>query len=159
MTSRRDLLLALFFLSSSLAYQPVLAREDRWDDDDDDDDLCIDITVTGESDQCTVSGAGCGKTKGIYTVSVSSKDPSNYSPEWSSKKYTLVDKSVSDTVSCDKIDPGEACYNIIIKGDTENCPYELTPPNCKREGEATKYTNGTYKLTVSPKEGFFFQMH
>ena len=37
MTSRRDLLLALFFLSSSLAYQPVLAREDRWDDDDDDD--------------------------------------------------------------------------------------------------------------------------
>ena len=36
MTSRRDLLLALFFLSSSLAYQPVLAREDRWDDDDDD---------------------------------------------------------------------------------------------------------------------------
>lgn len=38
MTSRRDLLLALFFLSSSLAYQPVLAREDRWDDDDDDDD-------------------------------------------------------------------------------------------------------------------------
>ncbi len=127
------------------------------DGDDDDDDLCIDITVTGESDQCTVSGAGCGKTKGIYTVSVSSKDPSNYSPEWSSKKYTLVDKSVSDTVSCDKIDPGEACYNIIIKGDTENCPYELTPPNCKREGEATKYTNGTYKLTVSPKEGFFFQ--
>lgn len=38
MTSRRDLLLALFFLSSSLAYQPVLARGDRWDDDDDDDD-------------------------------------------------------------------------------------------------------------------------
>lgn len=38
MTSRRDLLLALFFLYSSLAYQPVLAREDRWDNDDDDDD-------------------------------------------------------------------------------------------------------------------------
>lgn len=38
MTSRRNLLLALLFLAGPAAYQPVFARDDRWDDDDDDDD-------------------------------------------------------------------------------------------------------------------------
>ena len=128
-------------------------------DTPDDDTYCINVTVTGESDQCTVSGDGCGKTKGLYTVTVSSKDPSNYSPEWSSKKYTIVDKDISDTVSCDKIEPGESCYKITVQGSAEekaNCPVTLPAGNCPEGNEGGPYKSGTHTVVVTPKDGYMF---
>ena len=120
---------------------------------------CINVTVTGESDQCTVSGAGCGKKKGLYPVTVSSKDPANYAPGWSSKNVTIVDSDVNETVSCDPIDPGEACYNITVKGSAEekaNCPVTLPAGNCPENGEGGDYLSGTHKVVVTPKEGYLF---
>lgn len=38
MTSRRNLLMALLFLSAAGISAPLYARDDDWDDDDDDDD-------------------------------------------------------------------------------------------------------------------------
>ena len=129
------------------------------DEPDEPDTYCINVTVTGDSDQCTVSGAGCGKEKGLHTVSVSSKDPSNYSPEWSSKKYTIVDKDISDTVSCDKIEPGESCYKITVQGSAEekaNCPVTLPAGNCPEGNEGGPYKSGTHTVVVTPKDGYTF---
>ena len=132
---------------------PTPGDDDDDDDDDDDKDntYCINITVTGEEDKCTVSGAGCGKEDGqSYTVTVTSSDKNKYTASWTSKKYTISGKDINDTVECAGSDE---CYSIIV--DAPNCDVELPKGTCT--SDTTKYVNGSYNLSVKPKEGFTYQ--
>ena len=129
-------------------------------DDDDDEEggeeeeeeksYCINIELTGESDKCTVEGAGCGKLPGIYTVTVSAVDASKYTSSWSSKSFTIVDSDINETVLCSA---SESCYNLTVTG-ADNCEIKLPSGNCK--GNSNKYTNGKYTIEVTPKEGFTY---
>ena len=123
-----------------------------------DDSYCINVTVTGESDQCSVSGAGCGKKNGSYVVSVSSKDSSKYAPDWSSKKVTIFNGDANETVSCNLLDQTK-CYGITVKGSAEekaNCPVTLPSGNCPDGNEGGPYKSGTHTVVVTPKEGYMF---
>ena len=119
--------------------------------DDDDDTYCINVTVTGESDKCTVEGAGCEKAPGIYQVNVISTDPSKYSASWTQQSVTIEDKDVNLEVECSI---GESCYNINLP-ENSNCDIVKPAGNCPSNG--TKYLNGTHTLQVTPKEGFTYQ--
>ena len=130
---------------------PPVPPGDDDDDDDDDDDYCINVTVTGESDKCTVDGAGCGKKPGIYNVTVKPVDETKYSASWTAKEVMIENKNVDLEVECAI---GESCYNIFLP-ENSNCDIVKPAGNCPSDG--TKYLNGTHTLQVTPKEGFTYQ--
>ena len=111
---------------------------------------CINVEVTGESDKCTVEGAGCGKAPGQYLVTVTPKE-NGYTAGWTSEKFTIVDKDIDATVECSM--GGDDCYNINIVGG-ENCTITKPQGNC--DGDTSKYKNGKYTISVKPNEGFTY---
>ena len=129
---------------------------------------CINVTMTGDKDQCTIEGDGCEKSPGIYNLTVKSKDAENYKPTWSSKKVTLVDKNVTESVECSKIDH-PSCYKLEVIGSDEekkNCPVTLPKGNCPTDGyyngkpagtTTNLYLPDSYKVTVTPGTGFVFK--
>ena len=130
------------------------------DDDDDDEGYCINVEVTGEPSECTLSGDGCGKAPGLYVVTLTPNDPTKYTTSWESnttphsKTVEIVDKDESISVDCRVQDEKKDCYSITVDGDIENCPVTLPNPNCPNEGETDKYMEGTYNVTVTPNEGY-----
>ena len=130
------------------------------DDDDDGEGYCINVEVTGEPSECTLSGDGCGKAPGLYVVTLTPNDPTKYTTSWEgnttphSKTVEIVDKDESISVDCRVQDEKKDCYSITVDGDIENCPVTLPNPNCPNEGETDKYMEGTYNVTVTPNEGY-----
>ena len=132
--------------------------EPEGDDDDEDNTYCINVEVTGDASECTLSGDGCGKEPGKHVVTLTPNDQTKYTTSWQSnttphsQTVEIVDKDVSIIVDCRPVEH-EECYSISVEG-AENCPVTLPPGNCPNEGETDKYINGTYNVTVKPNEGY-----
>ena len=114
---------------------------------------CASVNWGGSSEYCSDSGKVCGKAGDLYSITISSDDK-NYTAVWTQGKGsgTFGNSNVVLSASCD---PKNQCYDLNITGDA-NCPFVLPAANCPYPGQETKYTAGTYNVTVTPKEGYTF---
>ena len=137
----------------------IPSGDDDDDDDDDDDEpkeeetYCARVSWGGSSEYCSDSGKVCGKAGDVYSITIKSNDK-NYTAVWTQGKGsgTFGNSNVVLSASCD---PKNQCYDLNITGDA-NCPFVLPAANCPYPGQETKYTAGTYNVTVTPKEGYTF---
>ncbi len=137
---------------------PTPGGDDDDDDDDDDDEpeeptYCASVSWGGSSEYCSDSGQVCGKSGDSYSISIESTD-TNYKAIWTQGQGsgTFGDSNVVLKASCDA---ANKCYDLNITGDA-NCPFVLPAANCPYPDQETKYTAGTYNVTVTPKEGYTF---
>ena len=118
---------------------------------------CASVSWSGSSEYCSDSGQVCGKSGDSYSISIESTD-TNYKAIWTQGQGsgTFGDSNVVLKASCDA---ANKCYDLNITGDA-NCPFDLPAANCPYPGSENekKYTAGTYNITVTPKEGYTFNV-
>ena len=122
---------------------------------------CINISKTGETSRCTVSGAGCGKANGVYTVTVSGSTVNGvqYKPSWTSQSFTINNANASGSVECSKIEV-PVCHNITVTGTADekaNCPATLPTKDCPSGGKGGNYdATKSHTVKITPKKGYMF---
>ena len=111
------------------------------------------VSWSGQKEYCSDDGPQTGKKGDKYNITISSENE-NYSARFTYGQGSGV-FGTSDVVLQAVCEANNKCYDLNITGDA-NCPFVLPAANCPYPGQETKYTAGTYNVTVTPKEGYTF---
>ena len=114
---------------------------------------CVSVEWSNNSSgYCKASGETCGKSGEKYNVTLSSSNK-NYTAKFAQGQGsgTFANSDVVLQASCN---PSSQCYSMYLTGNA-NCPYTTPEENCPYPN-VPGYTNGTYNITVTPKDGYTF---